>query len=228
MEGVTVRDGKELAAAIIEHIHDAAREAIRTTGGFRVALSGGSLVSILNNPLFRDSPSASYDKWTVFLADERCVPLDDSESTYGMYLSEMPDFVSKVNFPVPYGTGIPEDAARQYGALLDRALDLVVLGIGPDGHTASLFPPASAAMAGSTERVEVVHNSPKPPATRITMTLPYLCTGNQIAFVVTGAGKAEKIRQILFDHDASLPPSAINRTGKARWFLDYSAASLLQ
>src|SRR3954464_13756553 len=159
-----------------------AQAAIADHGRFTVALSGGSTPRALYERLAHPPPSEAVD-WSnphALWGDERTVPPDDIESSYRMaretLLAHVPIPAANI-YPVPTVGGTPEAAARAYeetliavfGADLPR-FDLILLGIGPDGHTASLFPGHPEPVRPSAALAVAVHNAPKPPPVRITFT----------------------------------------------------------
>jgi 6-phosphogluconolactonase len=210
--------------------------AAQTTGRFALALSGGStprhLYELLARPPHRDR--VPWDRAHLFWGDERFVPHDHPDSNYRMVrealLDRVPIPAANVH-PIPT-EGAPEDAARAYeGALksfygmsdLDPArplFDVVLLGIGQDGHTASLFP-GSPALDERSAWVMAV-SSPRREA-RITLTYPALASSRTIAFLVAGEDKraiAARVRS----GEIGLPAARIRTQGQLRWFMDRAAA----
>lgn len=210
---------------------------------FTVALSGGStprrLYEILGSP-----PTAQRIPWAntqLFQVDERCVPPDHVDSNYRMIHEALVSHgaVPESNFHrMAAELADHEEAARQYAEEIRRVLrpkftewprlDLVLLGMGPDGHTASLFPGSDAL------DVQVLWVAPnyveKFKTYRLTLTLPILNAAASIIFLVAGADKAETVRQVL---DAAgepdrFPAQRIRPTnGQVGWYLDEAAAALL-
>jgi 6-phosphogluconolactonase len=182
-------------------------------------------------------------KWTnvhLFQVDERCVPPDDVQSNYRMIRHAMLE-----TSPLPaenfhrMAAERPdrETAAREYAEELSRVLrpasgewprlDMVFLGMGPDGHTASLFP-GSPALAERTEWV-VPNFVAKLNSFRLTLTLPVLNAAAHVIFLIAGEDKAETLRQVLEGPDGQFPAQLINPSrGRLSWFLDKSAAKLLK
>lgn len=208
---------------------------------FALGLSGGSLVSMLA----RDLPAAaapagpdSLARWTLGFCDERLVPFDHAESTYGLYrthlLSRLPVPDSQV---ITIDPQLPvEAAAEDYARKLRQAFqgdavpvfDLLLLGVGPDGHTCSLFP--DHPLLQERDRIVApISDSPKPPPQRVTLTLPVLNAARTVVFVATGEGKASVLKRILEDKDGAPLPAALVQphTGTLCWFLDEAAARLL-
>ncbi|XP_053159512.1 6-phosphogluconolactonase [Hemicordylus capensis] len=227
---------QELGSALAQLV--AQREAQSGTGGcFSLGLSGGSLVRILAQEL-PAAASASPDRWLLAFVDERRVPLDDPESNYGAYKTNL---LSKIAIPedqiVVINPSLPvEEAAADYASKLKEAFqgedmpvfDLLILGVGPDGHTCSLFPDHPA-LQEREKIVAAISDSPKPPPERITMTLPVLNAARSVVFVATGDSKAAVIKRILEgDEENPLPAALVQpHTGKLYWFLDEPAAKEL-
>lgn len=234
----------QLAEAAAAHVARLSSQAVAARGRFTVALSGGSLPKVLCPPLVTEplKSQVTWSAWHIFWADERCVPLADPESNY--YLAREYLF-NHVNIPPaqihpPQTTLEPGAAAAAYQVTLQNVLqpgsgrlprfDLILLGMGEDGHTASLFP--HHPLLNETEKwVAAVLNSPKPPPRRITLTLPVLNNARQVIFVVTGAGKAGMLPQVL---GAAAPgdPLPARRVqpaqGELHWFVDQAAAANLK
>lgn len=210
---------------------------------FTVALSGGSTPRRLYE-ILGTAPTAQRIPWAntqVFQVDERCVPPDHIESNYRMIHEALLSrgAIPESNFHRMAGELADHDeAARQYGEEIRRVLrpkpadwprlELVFLGMGPDGHTASLFPGSDAL------DVQVMWVAPnyvdKLKAYRLTLTLPVLNAAASIIFLVAGADKAETVRQVL---DASgepdrFPAQRVRPTnGQVSWYLDEAAAALI-
>ena len=214
--------------------------AIRERGRFTVALSGGSTPRGLHNELA--SNFASQLEWQnvfFFFGDERHVPPDDPESNYRManesLLSKLaiaPDHVFRIPAELPDAG----EAAQSYERTLRDffrvpqgsfpRFDLILLGMGPDGHTASLFPGTTA--LEEEEHWVVANWIPKFSVFRITMTLPVLNNAASVLFLVSGGEKAEMVRRVLKDPSAGLPCQSVQPgDGALLWFLDQAAAAKL-
>ena len=192
MSKVHVFPGKsQIGASLAEHVAKISEQAIKERGRVLVAISGGSLPKILASGLVQDDGSPTsiaqrieWDKWHIFFADERVVPLDDKDSNFKacnevMFskVSSSETFLSQIH-TIEMGT--PTKVAAAYQIELQEALkssenafDLILLGMGPDGHTASLFP-GHELLKESTLLVASIDNSPKLPPKRITLTYPVI------------------------------------------------------
>jgi 6-phosphogluconolactonase len=209
-----------------------------TSDVFRMALSGGSTPKLLYHELaspdYRDR--IEWRRLELFWGDERFVPHTDERSNYRMVrealLAHAPVLIDHVHPIVTEGDA--DSAARRYEALLhavygsevlspERPLfDLVLLGMGDNGHTASLFP--GAASLDERTRWVLAVNGPAEP--RITLTYPAIDSSRAIAFLITGADKADVVRRV-YEGDNSLPASRVRSSGGVFWFLDEAAASRL-
>lgn len=237
-----VSDPSALAATVAEHIVVRANEAIAVRRRFMIALAGGS-TSRATYELVASDALASRIDWRrvhVVFGDERCVGPDDQLSNFRMAREALLDWV-----PVPSshvhrirGEDDPAQAAalyeRQLRQLLgsnmpDAALDLVLLGLGEDGHTASLFPGQCAVR----ERVRwvVAESIGALSSWRITLTPVVLNAARAVSFVVSGPSKANAVREVLEGRKAPdrLPAQVIDpRGGQLSWFMDAAAASHLR
>ena len=225
-------------------IHSVSEQAIKSHGRFIIALSGGSTPKTLYQILATSEWKARFD-WPriVFLfGDERCVPPDHSESNFKMAqtalfqpLNIRPDHICRMK-------GEHEDptaAAQEYEEAIRRLtkspsskmplIDLVLLGLGDDGHIASLFPGTAALQEQS--KIAMVGHAPTGIRTRLTLTLGVLNHAAVVLFLVTGSGKAKMVRRIIepeSEADRSLPAARIApESGRLVWMLDQAAARQL-
>jgi 6-phosphogluconolactonase len=138
-------------------------------------------------------PGPAWARVAVLFGDERCVPPEDPESNYLMAFQDLLSRVHPASIHRMPGELGAEEAARRYDEVVARysPLDLVLLGMGPDGHTASLFPEAPELDAEGF--VTAVHNAPKPPPDRVSLTLGALRAARRVVFLVTGADKADAV-----------------------------------
>ena len=218
-------------------IADAAREAIARTGEFSIALSGGSTPKPVYARLATEPYLSSIDwsKVSVYFGDERCVPPDSDQSNYRManesLLSHVP--IPEANIHRMHGEDDPEIAAIAYGRLLkshfgDGGIDMILLGIGPDGHTASLFPKTTA--LAETHHRCVANCVPQLSTWRITMSAPFINRAAVVSFVVQGSDKADRIAQVIQGprDEQTLPAQLIMPDpGRLIWLLDTEAAGKL-
>ncbi|XP_056426672.1 6-phosphogluconolactonase isoform X3 [Hyla sarda] len=200
---------------------------------FRIGLSGGSLVQLLSREL-PNTAGLNTEGWQVAMCDERLVPFSDPESTYGEYKRQLLPLglLSESQFVVIDPSLSVEDAATDYEKKLREIFpgddlpnfDLLILGIGPDGHTASLFP-GHPILEVTDKIVAPISDSPKPPPERVTLTLPVINAAKTVVFVATGEGKATVLKRILQEESDPLPAARVSPVnGKLLWFLDESAA----
>jgi 6-phosphogluconolactonase len=200
--------------------------AIAGRGACSVCLAGGRTPE----PVYRALASASSIDWTrvdVFFGDERAVPPDHPDSNYLMVHR-----VLLARVPIPAGQvhrmeaerSDQEAAARQYERVLPPQLDILVLGMGPDGHTASLFP-GSAALDEQQRRVVPVIGA-KPPPQRLTITPPVIEAARRVAVIATGEDKAAMVGRAI---EGPLAPKdvPVQLARRGTWFLDQAAAARL-
>jgi 6-phosphogluconolactonase len=242
-------DADSLAEQLRTHVLRCQNSALARHGTFRLAVSGGSLPAVLAKALLASDNGTPEDipqfsKWHIFFADERAVPLDDDESNYRLLNEELvakisPELGKPVIHPIDekhVEDDDPQELADLYQAELMRefagkdsvklpVFDLILLGCGPDGHTCSLFP-GHALLREKDAWVAAETNSPKPPAKRITLTLPVVTHAVSIAFVATGPGKKGILKQIFdLEEGSSLPSALVNQGAgdKVTWFTDHPA-----
>jgi 6-phosphogluconolactonase len=209
---------EELAQRAAEWLADALRQSLAGGGRCGFALSGGKTVG----PIYRALADMRlpWERVDFYFADERCVPPDNQESNY---------FLADETLFRPAGIELDqvrrmqgeredrEAAARDYEALLPPTLDVVLLGMGEDGHTASLFPGLSAVEERERRALAVV--GPKPPPWRLTLTLPVLVGARKVLFAVAGAGKKDALKRVLAGE-----PLPAARVTNAVWLVDRAAA----
>ncbi len=234
-------DTAAVAQAATDLFIRSARQAIATHGRFDVALSGGSTPKAM----FALLAAPPYDKqvdWTkvqLFWGDERCVPPDHPDSNYGVANALL---ISKVGAPATNvhrfltEQGDPEQIADQYAAELKQhfelrdgewpRFDLIYLGMGPDGHTASLFPHTAALHI--TDRLAATNYVEKLNAQRLTLTAPVINAAALVAFLVAGPDKADALHQVLEGqpNPDTYPSQMIApQHGKLYWLVDQAAAA---
>ena len=221
------RDALHTALAAFLSEHSAA--AIAARGAFLIAVSGGSQTQILAGALAFAAASAldlQTERWVVVFADERLVPHDDAASNAGALASLASAWRARI---VPVDTALPlaaaaaayEEALARELALTGGALDVALLGCGPDGHTASLFP-GHALLKVDRVGVAALDDSPKAPPARVTLTLPMLCAARAVAFIALGADKGDVIARVARG-DKSLPAACVTADGGRKapvWYVD--------
>lgn len=242
-ELIICRDAEELNRKAAERFVGLAQQAEQERGRFTVALSGGStprrLYALLATPEYRER--IPWPRVHLFWGDERCVPPDHPESNYRMIQESL---LSKIAIPERNvhrmaGEKEPQIAAAEYEAelksffqLCDGGLprfDLILLGLGEDGHTASLFP-GSEALKDTKHLVAAVYVG-KLKSHRLTLTLPVLNQAAQIMFLVAGASKAAILKEVLNgDPISSSWPAAKVRpvSGQLTWMVTGDAAADLE
>jgi 6-phosphogluconolactonase len=239
-----LEDQTALAREAAVEFTDVALNAVAERGVFAVALSGGSTPKVMYSLLADDVEFSSrlpWDRMHFFWGDERYVPLDSPESNFRMVhealLSKVPVPVENVH-RVKTELGPAADVAEDYQRVLEAffakerngipRFDLVLLGMGPDGHTASLFPGTSA--LAETERLVVANWVEKFQTYRITITLPVINNAAHVMFIVGGPDKAEMLSKVIGNQAESTAfPSQLVQPhdGELIWLVDRDAAKLL-
>lgn len=231
MQDVTIhRDFADLTWAAAALIVRLGAESLAERGVFRLALSGGStplpLYALLALPEWR--ARLDWARVQLYWADERCVPPDHAQSNYRMAYEALllPLGVPMANIHRMQGELDPEMAAANYSAVLAAVrLDLILLGMGEDAHTASLFPETAA--LGETTRPCVANYVPKLEAWRLTLSAPYINTTRHKVFLVNGANKAAALKAVLQGApDPQRYPAQL--ISAARWLVDAEAAAGLE
>lgn len=219
-----------------------ATESIATHGRFTIALSGGTTPRKLYG-LLGTEPYLSQIDWIlvhIFWSDERCVPPDNEESNYHLAHEVL---LSKIPIPAPQVHRMPAEmsnrntASQEYADEMRRVFgtndipnfDLIQLGMGPEGHTASLFP--HQASLHEQQRLVMPVSVPKPPPDRLTFTPPLLNAARNVLFLLTGSDKADALHAVLENpYNPDEYPAQIVRPsdGEVTWMVDTAAAEKLQ
>ena len=248
------QDRESLARAAAEHIIESGTTALQNRDRFSLALAGGSTPKAAYELLASDEYAQRLD-WKrihIFWGDERCVPPEHPDSNYRMAHQSLLDHV-----PIPVknihrmrAEEEPIKAALEYEGSLRtffsiqhdhsndpdvgsaglKSFDLVLLGMGDDGHTASLFPSSDALNESVCWVTAVEHTNPPPPlVTRLTLTLPAINAAAQVTFLVAGASKSQSLKHVLSSPDQSspaLPAQFIQPlNGRLLWLVDEAAYS---
>jgi 6-phosphogluconolactonase len=234
---------EELIAAAAQNFRQAALEAVASRGQFLVALSGGStprtLFRLLAGTPFKDD--LPWPKMHFFWGDERCVPPTDAESNYHLavenwlrYVNVLPENLHRVKGELP-----PEEAAADYARQLKEfapadatwpRLDWALMGLGADGHTASLFPGSPVENPSGAAVIAVTASYEGRPANRVTLTPQVFNDARRVVFLATGEEKAKAVAATLEGQRDPLlwPAQRIQpQAGEIFWFVDQAAAGLL-
>ena len=229
-----------LSHAAADVFRSLADKAVSERGRVTVALSGGStpkeLYTILGNKPYADR--ILWELVHLFWADERCVPPEHGDSNFGIAQELL---ISRITIPEANvhrikgeegaeqaATAYEQDLKAFFGDGAFPAMDLVILGVGEDGHTASLFP--GSPLIGERDRLAAPVLSGSQMHDRVTLTLPVIDHARQVLFLASGATKQNVIRRIFVDGNPDGLPAGLARsaTGSSSWYLDKAAASHLR
>jgi 6-phosphogluconolactonase len=227
-------DEAALTAAALDLVSQAAREAVATRGRFVLALSGGTTPLPLYAAMASQGLGAPWERIVFFFGDERLVPPGDPRSTFGavapLLFTRAPIPVGNIH-PMPVDIRPASRAAAVYEEEMRDVFgicpgetprfDLMLLGMGPDGHTASLFP-GSPALAETAKLVVDVPapRTAQPRVSRLTMTVPVINAARQVVFLVSAPGKEQALAKVLEGKpDPALPASLARPEGGAVWLV---------
>jgi 6-phosphogluconolactonase len=217
-----------------------AKNSVQRKGMFFVALSGGSTPRAMHRLLTQEPRRSNipWDQTHVFWVDERCVPASDPASNFG---AATRDFVDQAPIPPNQVHPMPGEMEPEAGALKYQddlvhsfqlgegmlpVFDLIFLGIGTDGHTASLFPGHRALKEG--KRMVLAVKGGNPDVNRLTLTLPVINNAREIVFLASGKEKAPVVKAVLNETDETLPALRVKpHKGRLSWLMDKDAASEL-
>ena len=238
-------DKDEVSEALVQFVLEAESQSLLRRGRFILAISGGSLPALLARVLVHH-PNVNWSAWEVFYVDERLVPLDHPDSNHWMWSHEIWDKVPlpvrnlhTITLPADFDPSRPEDSIETVSDDYERAIleafgieqydkppsfDLILLGLGADGHTASLFP-QHLILDESDWLIASVTDSPKPPRARITMTFTLINAARRVVFVVTGADKAQAVADAVDKTSDDSPAARVALPYRPIvWFTDEEAA----
>ncbi|MYH63876.1 MAG: 6-phosphogluconolactonase [Caldilineaceae bacterium SB0675_bin_29] len=239
--GVIIQPGRpEFAVAAAGMVAAASMISTEQRGSFNVALAGGSTQSPVYELLAEDS-EIDWQRSRIFWSDERCVPPEHSESNYRLVretlldrLQQAPGLVARMPGEIP-----PEQAARDYESTIREFVpaddtgiprfDLILLGMGDDGHTASLFPGSQA--LNETDRLVAADFVTQIDSHRLTFTFPLINAGRHVLILVSGASKASTLKSVLLGpHQPNVFPvqGVQPAEGQFRWLVDADAAQCIQ
>ena len=235
-------DIKALASRLAGDFRKALEDKVASGGSLLVALSGGhtpkAFFEVLASPPYGDS--LPWDKVVFFWGDERCVPPDNDESNFKMTNLSL---LSRIKIPAAnihrvLGENVPEEEAARYAKEIQDnvpsggngfpVFDWIFLGMGEDGHTASLFP--GAPTLKEKEKICVVATHPQSGQKRVSVTFPVLDSGKRVSFLVAGEGKEAVLKEILENsgRDLPYPASMVSPSdGVLEWYVDRLAAPWL-
>ena len=213
-------DSDAVALQAAQRVLQSASRAIAERGLFRIVLAGGRTPEAAYRLLV--GADTDWSRWEVYFGDERCLPVDDAERNSLMAARALLDSVTipAANIhPIPAERGA-EAAAGEYEPVIRAAMpfDLVLLGIGEDGHTASLFP---GQLHPADQLVHAVHNAPKPPPDRVSLSARALSEARKVLILATGAGKRAAIQA--WQAGESLPVAEIGGPAPVDVLLDKAA-----
>lgn len=200
-------------------------------------MTGGSLTKYLSTGL--PTIKTDFQKWQLFFCDERYVQKNDPDSTFGVYSRDLiPKIpIDETQFYIIDQSLPLEECAKHYALQIRKAFemecsvewpqfDLLLLGMGPDGHTCSLFP-GHGLLEEKNVLIAPISDSPKPPPCRVTMTYPVINNAKCCIFAMAGAGKAEMVKRVLVDKE-DLPAGRVKPTnGELYWIVDEAAGANL-
>jgi 6-phosphogluconolactonase len=215
-------DGAALSAAVAERVLEAAERAIRARGRFLVVLAGGSTPRATYELL--RAAGADWAAWHIYYGDERCTPRDDvlrnSRMAESAWLGHVPIPAPQVHeMPAELG---PREAAARYASRLEGLgnFDLVLLGLGEDGHTGSLFPGHELGSGPGAPSVLPVFGAPKPPPERVSLSARRFSCADEVIFMVDGAGKRAAVSR--WRAGESIPARAVTPESGVDVFVEAS------
>jgi 6-phosphogluconolactonase len=233
MEICAFTSKQEIGNAAAAEIKQMSAEAIAARGKFTVAFSGGSLPAIIASGLLSVQDAVDFTKWQVFFCDERYVALDHADSNYNacnsMLFALLPELKQSQIVTIDAQVSLADSASEYERAVRERvtarnglpSFDLVLCGMGPDGHTCSLFP-GHALLQETKLLVAPIADSPKAPPQRITFTYPLLNNARAVFFIAAGASKQDTLAQVVAD---AVLPAARVAADKVVWFVDVAATA---
>lgn len=225
----------DVADAAADLIFDSQTEAVAERGVFRIALAGGRTPDLLLTRLASEEwrDEMAWENWEVFWSDERCVSPDSDDSNFALAKRHLLEQVPLGETFRMRGEIDPAAAAEEYARTLRARLDpgppvfdVILLGLGTDGHTASLFPGHAALQSAALiEAVDV----DQPIRQRLTFTLNLINRARRVIFMIAGEEKAQRVRDILNRERDDLPAALVSPAdGECFWLIDYSASLLIR
>jgi len=236
-----IDNDKEFLIELGKFVSEASLKAIADHGYFSIAFSGGSAATKICAAFQNEKyvKETDFSKWKMFLSDERYVDLDHPDSNFKAIndgLIAKQEGVQMENVFTLQKTGSLDTDAAEYETKMRSVfknvefpkLDLIVLGMGPDGHICSLFP-NHALLREENKWIGHLEDSPKPPSQRITFTMKVVNNASNVIFIATGKSKADNIKRAVEGQPgADIPASLVKPlNGSLHWFMDNAAASKL-
>lgn len=217
-------DGDELAEEVTAQILAAIENGLLAQGVFHLVLTGGTLGVQISSSLrsaFNAAPEM-YEGLHIWWSDERFVNLDSPERNAAPFHGTLTNSNIQVHEPLaPDSPATIEDAVKNYSDALDGVIiDLNILGVGPDGHVASLFP--GIADVDDLRNIFAITDSPKPPAERISFTMKFINEAREIWIVAAGESKADAVAKII-EGDLSIPASYVSAAVRTRLIVDQAS-----
>ena len=188
------QDKNQLESILLQDILNVAKNAVRKKGSFKIVMAGGSTPERLYKS-FLDISNQNFSDWELYVGDERSLPEDSKDRNSNMikrsFIDHLPNDSKPKFFPINTEKG-SQEASNEYNSIINMIdqFDLVLLGLGEDGHTASLFP---GHQWDQQLNVVAVSNAPKPPSDRVSMTPKAFLKAKKIFFIVTGHGKRDAV-----------------------------------
>ena len=221
IDWITLSNANYVAVAALNLILSKSKSAIKKRGKFKIVLAGGSTPEQVYIMLAEEK--CDWELWEFYLGDERCLTIKDPERNSAMIRRTLLD---KINISenniyfIPSELG-SESAAESYALQIASALpfDMVMLGMGEDGHTASLFP---GHIYNKDELAHAVHNAPKPPSERVSLSSSCLSQTRHLLIMITGAGKKAALKQ--WKNGEKIPVATISSLGNTTIFIDKAAS----
>lgn len=216
-------DAAELTSEVTAQILQSVEEGLNESGRFDIALTGGTLGLAISKSLVEvlNQNSSDFAGLHIWWSDERYVAGDSEERNALPFHGKLINENVSVHEIIASDAGSAADATTDYETqLTDVNLDLVVLGLGPDGHVASIFP--GRADLDNLNRIFLIEDSPKPPAVRISFTMATINSADKVWIVATGEGKADAVTKII-EADLSIPASYVRGSRHTRLIVDTEA-----
>ncbi len=216
---IEFESAQDVAAAAADAIQEHARHSISQRGEYKLVLAGGTTPMACYKILA--SRELEWDKWKLFYGDERCLAEDDTERNHQIVASSGLTALIKQHYVIPAELGSIK-GAESYRTIIDDQMpfDTVLLGMGEDGHTASLFPGLNWQDVKADQLTQAVHGAPKPPPERISLTAAALQQCHQMLVLITGESKRDAVKQ--WQQGSRLPVVELSDIDQASVYIEAS------